>query len=194
MSKLYSLFYYCCIYWYYKLVLGKLGIRSRIFKPLKIEKPGNIYIGKHVTIFKYTWLAANPLTKRPTCQLIIGDGTSIGNFNHIYATSRIEIGKNVLIADKVYISDNLHGFENIELPVIKQPIKQIREVSIGDGAWIGENVCIMGASIGKGAVIGANSVVTKDIPDYTVAVGAPAKIIKQYNYGTMEWEKTINDL
>jgi acetyltransferase-like isoleucine patch superfamily enzyme len=74
-----------------------------------------------------------------------------------------------------------------------QPIQQIHEVEIGEGAWIGENVCIIGASVGKGCVIGANSVVTKNIPDYCVAVGAPAKIIKRYSFELNEWLKTAPD-
>lgn len=94
------------------------------------------------------------------------------------------------MADKVYIADNLHQFENVNLPVIEQPIKQTAEVFIGDGAWLGENVCVIGASVGKQAVVGANSVVMKDIPEYCVAVGAPAKIIKRYSFDKKEWLKT----
>jgi acetyltransferase-like isoleucine patch superfamily enzyme len=120
---------------------------------------------------------------------VIGDGSCIGNFNHIYATKSIVIGKNVLTADKVYISDNLHGYEDISLPILHQPIKQIGTVIIGDGSWLGENVCVIGAKIGVNCVIGANSVVTKDIPDYCVAVGSPAKIIKRYCFEKQEWLK-----
>jgi len=60
-------------------------------------------------------------------------------------------------------------------------------VSIGDGSWIGENVCIVGATIGKNCVIGANSVVTKNIPDFCVAVGIPARIIKRYDLNKCAW-------
>jgi acetyltransferase-like isoleucine patch superfamily enzyme len=189
MNKIKSLIYYATTYWYYKLIFGAIGKRSRLFEILKLDNPQNIYIGSNVKIYKFTWLAASPLTGAGKCRLVIGDGTNIGNFNHIYATSSIYIGKNVLTADKVYISDNLHSYENVELPVIRQPIKQINDVIIGDGAWLGENVCVVGCSIGKGSVIGANSVVTKDIPDFCVAVGAPAKVIKKYNAITQCWEK-----
>lgn len=68
-----------------------------------------------------------------------------------------------------------------------QPLKVKAEVQIGDGSWIGENVSIIGEIVGKNCVIGANSVVTKDIPDFSVAVGIPAKIIKQYNQTTKQW-------
>lgn len=131
-----------------------------------------------------------PLTGNTDARLTIGDGTYIGRFCHIYATSKIEIGRKVLIADKVYLSDNLHGHSDIDLPVIDQPVQQTNPVLIGDGAWLGENVCVIGASVGKNSVIGANSVVTKDIPDFCVAVGAPASIIKRYNFETNQWCKT----
>jgi acetyltransferase-like isoleucine patch superfamily enzyme len=57
---------------------------------------------------------------------------------------------------------------------------------------LGENVCILSASVGKHCVIGANSVVTHDIPDYSVVVGAPARVIKKYNFDTQRWEKIGN--
>ena len=113
----------------------------------------------------------------------------IGHFNHIKCSEKITIGKNVLTADKVYISDNSHEYHNVYMPIRLQKIVQLKNVVIGDGAWIGENVCIIGASVGKGSVIGANSVVTKSIPDYSIAVGTPAEIIKFYNKKTKIWEK-----
>ncbi|MEP6803971.1 MAG: acyltransferase [Flavobacterium sp.] len=150
----------------------------------------NISIGKNVNIAYKTWLAAVPHTYTEKCELIIGDGSSIGNFNHIYATESIIIGENVLTADKVYISDNLHDYQDINIPIINQPIKQIGTVIIGDGTWIGENVCVIGVKIGKNCVIGANSVVTKNIPDYCVVVGSPSYIIKRFCLDTKEWKKT----
>lgn len=168
------------------------GKKSYLPVSTKIEFPENIYIGENVTFGRMSWLSANPLTGLGS-SLKIGSGSYIGNFAHIYATNDIEIGKDVLLADKVYISDNLHSFENVDVPVINQPIKQLSKVFIGDGSWIGENVCIIGASIGKQSVIGANSVVTKDIPNYCVAVGTPAKIIKRYSFEQKKWLKTDNN-
>lgn len=175
---------------YIKCELKHFGANSWISEPLKIQHPENISIGKSVGIGQKAWLAAVPLTNAFSCELIINDGTRIGDFSHIYATNHITIGKNVLIANFVYISDNLHTFENIETPIIYQPIKQLKPVVIGEGCWIGEHVSVIGASVGKHSVIGANAVVTKDIPNYCVAVGAPAHIIKRYNFDTQKWEKT----
>ena len=66
-------------------------------------------------------------------------------------------------------------------------MENLRSVSIGDGSWIGENVCILGANIGKHSVIGANSVVLQDIPDYCVAVGSPARVVRKYDFETKKW-------
>jgi acetyltransferase-like isoleucine patch superfamily enzyme len=166
------------------------GRKSVILFPLKIQGMNNISLGNNVYIAPKSWLAALPLTGESSTELIIGDGTNIGHFNHIYATKSIKIGKKVLTADKVYISDNLHSYEDINIPIIDQPIKQISSVEIGDGSWLGENVCVIGAKIGKNCVIGANAVVTKNIPDYCVAVGAPARVIKRYCLEHNEWLKT----
>jgi acetyltransferase-like isoleucine patch superfamily enzyme len=190
IKKIKAVLYRLVLAPYYKLYFAGFGSNSKILRPTAIDGPKRIFIGNNVLISWYSWLAANPLTGNNDCKLVIGDGTYIGRFSHIYATSRIEIGKKVLIADKVYISDNLHGHQNINMPVIDQPIVQANEVFIGDGAWLGENVCIVGASVGKNAVIGANAVVTKNIPDHCIAVGIPAKIIKRYNFETSDWQKT----
>jgi len=171
-----------------RIAIKDISASARVNRLAGIFGGENIQVKPGVMIWDYTWIAALSPVKTDV-KLIIGEGTTIGRFNHIYATKRVEIGKNVLTADKVYISDSLHEYTNITIPIKKQPIKQLNEVYIGDGCWIGENVCIIGATIGKNCVIGANSVVLKDVPDYAVAVGIPAKIIKQYNFETDAWEK-----
>lgn len=177
------------ICWFFiRMKYGKLGFLSRVIKPLKVDGAKNIFIGKNVIIQYKTWLAAVPLTSKDA-KLVFEDGCVIGNFNHIYSTHSIILHKDVLTADKVYISDNIHGYEDINIPIRKQPIVQKKEVEIGEGSWLGENVCVIGAKIGKHCVIGANSVVTKDIPDNCLAVGSPARVIKKYNFEKKEWIK-----
>jgi acetyltransferase-like isoleucine patch superfamily enzyme len=68
-----------------------------------------------------------------------------------------------------------------------QSVKFKQRVAIGDGSWIGENACIIGASIGRNCVIGANAVVTRDIPDYCVAVGIPAAVIRRFDVTLQKW-------
>ncbi len=189
LRTLNRLFYFVFKSPFYKVSLGSIGKRSKLINPT-LSGSKSIFIGSKVYINDKAWIVCAPLTNEVHCKLIIGDGTYIGRFSHIFVTSKIEIGKKVLMADKVYISDNLHSYENIELPIIDQPIKQTNPVHIGDGAWLGENVCIIGASVGRNSVIGANSVVTKDIPDHCVALGAPAIITRRYNFDTKQWQKT----
>ncbi len=166
-----------------------VGKNTLIEKTLRIYNPRNISIGNNVNIGQLCWLAAMDNTGNKDAELIIGNGCKIGNFNHIYSTGSIIIEDDVLTADKVYISDNQHGYTDSNIPVYKQPVIQKNHVVIGEGSWLGENVCVIGASIGKHCVIGANSVVTKDIPNYSIAVGSPAKVIKIYNKATGAWIK-----
>lgn len=173
---------------------GHCGYHSYIHAPLHIDGAKNVFIGQRVYVGYKTWLAALPLTGEKSCLLELKDGVTIGHFNHIYATKKIVLEKDVLTADRVYISDNLHGYSNIHVPIKNQPIIQHGEVVIGEGSWLGENVCVLGAKIGKHCVIGANSVVTKDIPDYSVAVGAPAKVIKKYDFNRNMWINIKNSL
>jgi len=166
---------------------GRFGKKSLLLKPLKIQGASDIYIGEHTQILNMAWLAALPLNGVQG-KLTIGDHTQIGHFSHIIATQEVVIEDHVLTADKVYISDNVHAYENPDLPILAQGIRQLSPVRIGSGTWIGENACIIGARIGRNCVIGANAVVTKDIPDYCVAVGVPAKIIKKFNVTSNLWE------
>lgn len=155
------------------------------FDPIDMIISGfeNIEIMDKVYIAKSGWIASLG------GQIRIEENASIGRFSHIISTKSIHIGKSALIAEKVYISDNLHGYEDVNIPIKDQPLRQLKDVTIGEGSWIGENVCIIGASVGKNSVVGANSVVTHDIPDYSVAVGAPAKVIKRFDFNINKWIK-----
>lgn len=168
---------------------GNWGRHVSVVSPLRVSGKRNIFIGSNVKIEYKTWLVAKPIAIDEKVELIIGDGCVIGHFNHIYATKSVVIEKNVLTADKVYISDNQHGYDDVNQPILKQPVKQCKSVKIGEGSWLGENVCVMGATIGKHCVIGANSVVINDIPDFSVAVGSPARVVKKYNFVYRQWVK-----
>jgi acetyltransferase-like isoleucine patch superfamily enzyme len=180
-----------------RLLLGRrfkgFGTGVRIVSPLDIIEPENISIGNDVYVGHQTTLAAVPLTGSGGAALTIGEGTHIGSFNHIYCTRRISIGRNVLTANGVYISDNLHEYADKTKAVIHQPIRQIGDVEIGDGAWLGHNCCIIGVRIGCHAVIGANAVVTRDVPDFAVAAGVPAVIIKRFDDARQSWRSTDAD-
>lgn len=169
------------------------GRKTLVVAPIAIEGASRIHLGESVYVAAQTCLAAQPHGGGEDCRLEIGDGCRIGRFNHIYATRRVVLGPSVLTANGVYISDNAHAFRDIARPVVDQPIEQLQDVEIGEGSWLGHNACIIGVTIGRGCVVGANAVVTRNLPDYSVAVGAPARIIRRYDAGTGEWRRTEPD-
>lgn len=117
----------------------------------------------------------------------IGDRCLIGRGSGIVGHFSIEIGNDVWTGHNVYITDQNHGYEDVSKPISQQSQPE-RAVKIGDGSWLGYgSVVLPGVTIGQHVVVGANSVVTSDIPDYSVAVGAPARVIKRYING--EWVK-----
>jgi acetyltransferase-like isoleucine patch superfamily enzyme len=165
------------------------GRKVRIVWPLRIVGSACIELADRVTLHYGAYIAVlRVLTPDP--RLSIGGGSMIGNHAHIIVTRNVHIGSNVLVADRVYIADNRHGYENPAIPVINQDVVQLADVRIGDDTWIGENVCIIGCSIGKHSVIGANSVVTRDVPDYCVVAGAPAVVVKRFCESTRSWRST----
>ena len=130
-------------------------------------------------------------THTPESRIELGCKTEIGNHSTISAYNEIIIGNSVLTGPHVFISDHNHNYDNPKLPVCEQgvKIKAGARVVIDSGTWIGTNAVIVGdVHIGKNCVIGANSVVLHDIPDYSVAVGMPAKVIKKYNFVSGKWE------
>ena len=117
----------------------------------------------------------------------IGHHTIVGMGNVIIGP--VTIGNEVMLAQNIVISGLNHGYEDVTISPRQQ--KEIcKQIIISDDVWIGSNVVITaGVTLGKHCIIGAGSVVTKDIPEFAVAVGNPAKVIKKYNPETKLWEK-----
>lgn len=116
-------------------------------------------------------------------KIIIGDFFDAGQYCHIGAINNIEIGNHVLLGSKVCIIDHSHGDtsrDNMLLPPGERKLVSKGKIVIGNNVWIGDGVVILsGVSIGDNSIIGANAVVTKDIPDNTIAAGIPAKVINK---------------
>lgn len=167
--------------------LLKLGSRVTIRRPVRIDGPMNIQIGSGTFIQRGGWLYTES-DSESSAKLTIGDNCVLGYNNHIASVGSVIIGNNVLTANNVHISDNTHSYSDISRPIVEQEVVFCRSVEVGDGSWIGENVCILSASVGRNSVIGANSVVTRDVPDFCVAVGAPALVIKHFNHESRTWE------
>ncbi|MEN9504629.1 MAG: hypothetical protein RI958_555 [Actinomycetota bacterium] len=114
----------------------------------------------------------------------IGDRCLIGKGSGIVGHFSIDIGDDVWTGHHVYITDQNHGYDDVTLPISLQTMPE-RPVSIGAGSWIGHGTVVLpGAQIGRHVTIGANSVVTGTIPDFSVAVGNPARVIRQYVDGS----------
>lgn len=164
---------------------SRFGRNARLHKPRRLGSLSRLSIDDDVCIRDNAWIeAANDFSNS---FIKIGARTYIGDDAHIYAVDFLEIGEDVLIANRVYLSDNVHDYRDIKLPIIQQPVLYRGKVKIGNGAWIGENVCIIGASVGKHSIIAANSVVLSNVPDYCVVAGIPAKIIKRYEHELNSW-------
>ena len=144
-----------------------------------------ISVGSHVHIDKdvqlTAWDAHQGNTYRP--RIVIGDNSTLRKGAHLTAIDGIVIGKNLLTGTNVFITDNAHGTSeraNLDVPPNQRTLYSKGAVSIGDNVWLGNNVCVMpGVTIGDGAIVGTGAVVTTDIPPFAVAVGIPARVIKQ---------------
>jgi acetyltransferase-like isoleucine patch superfamily enzyme len=119
--------------------------------------------------------------------VLIGNKTIIGIGNTLIGP--IAIGNDVMLAQNIVISALNHGYQDVSISPSRQKVI-CKPIIISDRVWIGANCVITaGVKLGKHSIVGAGSVVTKDIPDYSVAVGNPAKVVKQYNSQTGLWEK-----
>jgi acetyltransferase-like isoleucine patch superfamily enzyme len=173
----------------YKILMHKFGTRSRIIDPMLITNYKNIVIGNNVLIRNGIRLEVVEPSNDEVV-ISIGNNVNIEQNVHIIAHSRVSIGNNVSITGSCSIVDVEHPYDDIDSMIkIGNRISAIRKtVMIGDDSFIGYGVHINpGVSIGKYCIIGARSVVTKDIPDYSVVVGNPGKIIKKYNFELKKW-------
>ncbi|MBQ2912599.1 MAG: acyltransferase [Bacteroidales bacterium] len=154
------------------VLFGRVGL---------IYKPEFISIGNNTKFGDYIYLTAWDRILNHKPNLIIGDNCNFGAMNHITCANRIRIGNNLLTGKWVTISDNNHGSTDIS-DLLKKPLdREIvskGEIIIGNNVWIGDKATILAnVCIGDGVVIAANSVVTTDIPSYSVVVGNPGRII-----------------
>lgn len=148
-------------------------------------------IGSHVFVRSGAWfnIASDVTGERP--KIMIGDGCQFNRGVSISASNLVIIERLAGVGHNSYISDAEHEYRNVGVPFLFQGITGGKPTIIGEGAWIGANCVISGGGIriGKGTVIGANSVVTKDIPDYCVAVGSPARVIRMFDTAANDWIK-----
>lgn len=162
-----------------------------------LQHPECLFFGENVGIGHHTYFLPcifdNGTSYSP--KITIGDHTWIGIRNSFAAIHGITVGKNVLFAGYVHLTDHSHGYEDVTIPITKQALISKGPIIIEDDCWLGFNSEILsGVHIGKHSIVAAHAVVTKDVPPYTIVAGNPAKIIKQYNFETKKWEKVIKTM
>jgi acetyltransferase-like isoleucine patch superfamily enzyme len=164
------------------------GTGSVIVPPARVTNARWIHIGDGVRIHEHAWLSVVPAIEGVTPKLTIGSGTSIGRFAHFACVGEIEIGPDVLMSERVFIGDTYHGYEDVDLPVIKQPMARPEKVTIAAGAFLGiGSIVLAGVHIGEQAYVAAGAVVTADVPARTVVAGNPARIVKKWNPSEGGW-------
>lgn len=178
----------------YSRRFGNFGINSLLYSPLQISG------------MKYANIGCNTIIRnnaRIECivswdgqvfspELEIGDNTSFEQDLHLICANHVKIGSDCVFSARVFISDLNHEYSDITKSVMRQPLV-VKDIEIEDGCFVGYGVCILpGVHLGKHCVVGANTVVTKSYPDYSVIAGNPAVCIKRFDCESKEWKKTDN--
>lgn len=186
---------YAIKYIYYRLFGGfyELGWNVGFESGVAVRNRGYISLGSNIYLGKNAAIQVPEEHKdygdhKP--KLVIEDKVTIGMGTMISAAKLVKIEKNVMIGPNCYITDHNHKYTEVDKPIRFQGLDNVNAVTIGKDSWLGANATISaGVTIGKHCVVGANSVVTKDVQDYSVVVGSPAKVIKKYDFNSKEWRK-----
>lgn len=175
-SKLFTLFCRSSFY--------RIGSHTVLLPPIRLGGEQYIDIGRDVFIGSNSWIQViESQSKREAVVITIGDETSIVGSCTITAVQSVVIERSVLMARNVYISDHTHEHGLRDVAIKDQGVAKVAPVRIREGAWLGQNVVICpGVTVGRNAVVGANSIVREDVPDFSVAAGSPAKIIRQADH------------
>lgn len=163
--------------------IHKKGKGSLIRRRVRMDvMPFNMFeIGQDSTIEDFSTI------NNGVGDVIIGDRTRIGMSNVLIGP--VNIGNDVMFAQNIVLSGLNHGYEDITIVPHKQKVTKA-PIIIEDEVWLGANVVVVaGVTIGKHSVIAAGSIVTKNIPAYSVAVGNPARVIKKYDFQSNIWER-----
>lgn len=162
-----------------------MGKNTNIMYPDKISFGNNCDIADNVVLAPLV----NHHKQRYPSLIKIGNNVHIGNSNRIASMNQILIEDDVLFAAFVHITDHSHEYQEVGTPISNQGVYSKGPVTIKRGAWLSFGCHILsGVTVGECSVVAANAVVTKDVPDYSVVGGNPARVLKKYDFDSCKWE------
>lgn len=175
----------------YRVLFRSLGARCIIYKPIMIGGAGRIQLGRHVLIRDGARLECVSLNGAQA-SITIGDGVSVEQNLHLVSCGQVRIGDYVTIAPNVNLVGSSHAFDDAPSKIsrVKKFGKELQYIDIGDYSFIGIGSTILsGCRIGRHVIIGAHSLVNCDIPDFSIAAGSPARVIKIFDHHLNCWRR-----
>jgi acetyltransferase-like isoleucine patch superfamily enzyme len=180
----------------YPMILGSVGRNVVFGVGVTLRHPHKIHIGdnvviddqccldakgtdnKGITIGTGVFVGRNTILSCKNGDIIIDDQANLGFNCEIFSASRVRVGKNILMAAYTYLVGGDHLYDRVDIPVLQQG-RTARGIDVDDNVWLGAHVVVTdGSTIGRDAIIGAGAVVVGDIPEYAIATGIPAKVIR----------------
>lgn len=167
---------------------GAFGQGTWVVPPARVVTPDRIFLGDDVIVHEHSWLSVARAVDGVEPTLRIGDGSRIGRLAHIACVGSVDIGPEVLTAERIFIGDTYHGYEDPTRAVLDQPMAPPEPVMIGRGAFLGVgSIVLMGVTVGEHAYVGAGAVVTRDVGPRTLVVGNPARAVRRWDDDAGAW-------
>lgn len=165
-----------------------LGHNVSVYGPHCIALGDGVVIAPHVILRALTGYPWSDPPQTFTPEVTLGKRVFMNSFCEISAANKVVLEDDVLVGNGCYITDNAHEYVDVDRSPREQPVRITGEIIIRERTWLSANVVVVGdVRIGRHCVIGANAVVNCDIPDYSLAVGIPARVVKRYDPEAGAW-------